>query len=301
MILTLSQIEQQMAKRAKNPLSDDPTRTVTLRKRAVSEINSRFGKIKQLITKSLVDNKIFAENVNPLQSSDFVFLRSPEKLEHFDVWLKQAINEIVLAGDVNVNSSQLHWMLEYFKGSYVRGIKSANNIFASIYGRNAIPEIINPLNVPFHVERLQFLFTRDFAQLKGITETMSQQISYELSQGLLQGKGIKHIAREINKRVDGIGIARSRLLARTEIVNTLNLGRLNETEMLSNQLGEDIVFLWISGSDARVRQTHRQRGTYPNNYFSPDKVAQLIGEPNCRCAITPVPISRVPEDIEVIK
>ncbi len=285
-------------KKAKNLLANDPTRTLTLRNRAVGEINRRYGQIKKLITTSLVKNKIFLENADALKPSDFVFLRTPEKLERFDIWLEQIVAEIILSGSTSVNNPELNWLLKYIEESYVRGSKRGNNSLAREFGRNQVPVQINPLTVPFHVERLQFLFTRDFAQLKGITETMSQQINYELSQGLLQGQGIKKIARNMTNRVDAIGIARSRLLARTEIVNTLNLATLNEAELLEAQLGEEIVAIWVTSLDGRERPTHRSRD---NRYYSIEKVSTLIGEPNCRCAVELVPINRVPEGVSVIR
>lgn len=285
-----------MAKRKFNPLREDPTRTLTLRNRAVGEINRRFGKIKQLITQSIVKNKVFVDNVEPLEKSNFVFLRTPEKLERFDVWLQVAIQEIILSGSVDLNSPQLNWLLPYLEQAYFRGAQGTNNNLATIYGRNQIPARVAIATVPFHVEKLQLLFSRDFAQLKGISDYMAQQISYELSQGLLQGQNPRKIAKSLNNRVDKIGITRARLLARTEIVNAHNLGRINEGKVLQGLLGEEIVYEWITSGDSRVRPTHNLRG---QNYYSYEKVIQLIGEYNCRCAIVAVPISRIPKGTKI--
>lgn len=285
-----------MAK-TKNVLEHDPTRTITLRNKAASEINRRFGKIKQLINESIITNKIFVDNAKALKKEDFVFLRTPQKLEKFDDWLASVINELILTGNASPDSTQLNWLLQYFQESYTRGAKKANTEVANVLGRNQVPERISVTTIPFHVDKLQLLFSRDFTQLKGITEAMSQQINYQLSQGLLQGQNPNVIAKNLTNRVDKIGISRSRLLARTEIINTLNLGKINEAELLEEILGEKIVMQWQTSGDDRVRQTHISRN---GKYYTPEKTTTLIGEPNCRCATIATPVSAVPDNKKII-
>jgi hypothetical protein len=282
---------------AKNLLRDDPTRTLTLRNRAVSEINRRYGEVKSLINQSFVDEQIFSENAQPLRKESFVFLRLPEKLEQFDVWMESVLNELILQGSVDVNSPTLNWMLQYFEEAYERGVRKANNEMAATLGRNQIPIRTDVFKVPFHIEKVSLLFARDFAQLKGITEVMSQQMSFVLSDGLLKGENPLKIAKKLNERVDKIGITRSRLLARTEIINSHNFGKANEGQALSELLGEEVVYLWRTAGDIKVRPAHVERN---KKYYTYEKVITLIGEPNCRCSINPVPVSRLPEDAIII-
>ena len=77
----------------KNLYRDDPTRTLTLRNKAVSEINRRFKKLDNLIFESIAKNKIF-ENAEALKKDEFVFLRDDQKLDRFNIWLDQTINEL---------------------------------------------------------------------------------------------------------------------------------------------------------------------------------------------------------------
>ncbi len=283
--------------KSKNPLGDDPTRTLTIRRKAVAEIKRKYTEIKRLINQSVVTNKIFT-NVDPLQKSDFVFLRSDEKLQEFDRWLQTAINQIILTGNVNPRSPQLNWMLQYFLEGYERGAKKGNTQLARFLGRNKIPVTTSVLQNPFHIDKLQLLFSRDFTQLKGITEAMSQQINYVLSEGLLEGLGSKKIAKNINDRVDKIGITRSNLLARTEIINTFNLAVINEGNYISSIIDEQIVYEWVDSGDSRVRPTHVLRD---GKYYTSQKVSELIGEPNCRCTVVATPISFVPDGKTVIR
>ena len=287
-----------MAKKSKNILREDPTRTLTLRNRAVGEINRRWGEIQKLVTQSIVKNKVFLDNATPLTKDSFVFLRTPQKLDRFDAWLELTMRELILSGAVDPRSIEMNWLVEYIREAYIRGAKKANNEMASIVGRNQIPIRPDVFNVAFHIEKTALLFSRDFTQLKGITDVVSQQLNYHLSEGLLQGQNPRKIAKTLNERIDKIGISRSRLLARTEIINAHNLGSINEGLLLSETLGEEVVYLWITAGDIRVRDGHITRN---NKYYSYEKVAQLIGEPNCRCATTPVPISRVPKDSTVLR
>lgn len=283
--------------KSKNLLKSDPSRTITLRNKAVREVNRRYSKISQLITKSVAKNKIFV-NIEPLDKSDFVFIRDPQKLAAFDAWLHSAISEIVLSGGVVPGAADLNWLLVYFEESYSRGVRRTNNNMARLLGRNVVPVRSRAFDTPFHIQKLEFLFSRDFAQLKGITETMSQQITKELSDSLLKGESPLKAAKKMNDRVDKIGKTRSKLLARTEIINTHNLGSIYEGEDLEALIGEEVVYFWDAAEDSRVRREHNFRD---EKYYSRGKVATLIGEPNCRCAVTGVPISMVPEGVEVIR
>ena len=269
----------------KNLYRDDPTRTLTLRNKAVSEINRRFKKLDNLIFESIAKNKIF-ENAEALKKDEFVFLRDDQKLDRFNIWLDQTINELLLSGTLNIGDERLNWYLVYIQDSYNRAVKKTNNDIARILGRNVIP-IPRQLRLDtFHVQKLKIMFSRNIEQLRGITETMAQQINRELTSGILQGDNSLTIARRIRNRVDKIGKTRSKLLARTEIMNTHQLASIFEGENLQQYAPDDeIVYRWRSGADDRVRPEHRARN---GKYYTKKKVATLTGEPNCRCAVSAI-------------
>lgn len=269
-------------------VSDDPTRTLTLRNKAVSEINRRFKQLNRLIVESVKENKIFVDNAKALKKEEFIFLRDGDKLKKFDAWLQGAIAEIILSGSVQKDDSNINWLLAYIDTAYRKGVKKSTSLMQQRLGKNVIPDLPNLVNLPPHARAMELIFTRDFDQLKGITDTMSQQISYVISEGILQGENPNDMAKRITDRVEKIGITRAKLLARTEVINAFNLARINNVDAYSDFLGEEVVFRWISGVDARVRETHRARN---NKFYSKDKVAPLIGEPNCRCTITEIPVS----------
>jgi len=269
-------------------VSDDPTRTLTLRNKAVAEITRRFKQLNRLIIESVKDNKIFLDNAQALKKEEFIFLRDGDKLKKFDAWLQGAISEIILSGSVRKDDTNINWLLAYIDTAYRKGIKKSTSVMQQRLGKNVIPDLINLVNLPPHARAMELIFTRDFDQLKGITEAMSQQISYIISEGILQGENPNDMAKRITDRVEKIGITRAKLLARTEVINAFNLARINNVDAYSDFLGEEVVFRWISGVDARVRDTHRERN---NKFYSKEKVTPLIGEPNCRCTITEIPVS----------
>ena len=269
-------------------VSDDPTRTLTLRNKAVAEITRRFKQLNRLIIESVKDNKIFLDNAQALKKEEFIFLRDGDKLKKFDAWLQGAISEIILSGSVRKDDPNINWLLAYIDTAYRKGIKKSTSVMLQRLGKNVIPDLINLVNLPPHARAMELIFTRDFDQLKGITEAMSQQISYIISEGILQGENPNDMAKRITDRVEKIGITRAKLLARTEVINAFNLARINNVDAYSDFLGEEVVFRWISGVDARVRDTHRERN---NKFYSKEKVTPLIGEPNCRCTITEIPVS----------
>ena len=234
------------------------------------------------------ENKIFLDNAQALKKEEFIFLRDGDKLKKFDSWLQGAIAEIILLGSVQKDDSNINWLLAYIDTAYRKGIKKSTSVMQQRLGKNVIPDLPNLVNLPPHARAMELIFTRDFEQLKGITEAMSQQISYVISEGILQGENPNDMAKRITDRVEKIGITRAKLLARTEVINAFNLARVNNVDAYSDFLGEEVVFRWISGVDARVRETHRARN---NKFYSKDKVAPLIGEPNCRCTITEIPVS----------
>lgn len=91
------------------------------------------------------------------------------------------------------------------------------------------------LGSPISRERLDALVGRVFTDIKGVTAAVSTQMTRVLADGLVQGRSPRLIARDLNKVVDTIGIRRSELIARTEVVRSLNEGALTAYENMGVQ------------------------------------------------------------------
>lgn len=114
-----------------------------------------------------------------------------------------------------------------------------------------IPPIQQAMRLPVHRQTLETLYTRTFSELRGITESMGQQISRELADGVSRGIGPEAMARNLSDRVDKVGLHRGRVLARTETIRAHADASLNRFE----QFGIDRVggrAEWQTADDARV-------------------------------------------------
>ena len=267
--------------------SKDPTMTLTIRNKAISQVNRRFNTIKRLIRQSIVDNKVLSTNARsqPATKARFVYLRDSEKLEEFMKWLHEQIRiEIFETSMYSAVDIEHMWLNVFIGVAYERGAEKTRQAV----GRSAVAKGLIPTSSvfanPAHVERAKLIYTRVYQQLKGVTDTMEQQISRILSDGIIQGKDITTIATELNDRVDKIGKVRSRLIARTEIVNAHNVATIKEAENLENIIGETIKMKWRTCIDGRERFSHELRN---NKIYDKKKALSLLGEPNCRCSLSP--------------
>ena len=144
--------------------------------------------------------------------------------------------------------------------------------------------VLGIFHQPFHSERVGLIYTRVFHELEGVTRAMDSQISETLSSGMIEGIGPEEMARRLNGRVDKIGLTRSKLIARTEMVETYNQAAVSEFARASSIIGEPIHVQWWTALDERVRSSHAVRH---GKIFTQEEGLQLLGEPNCRCSLLP--------------
>jgi len=293
----------------------DPTHTITLRRQFTADVNKRHRALKGVINASIIDNDCFglkeprvrrltlavlAELV-PIPPKTFQFERDSGKVEGFMAWL----NEMESRGTLEVTElpglppGPEPWSNIHIRSSYQSGLAKARSdlIKAGVDVPNFLrgaEGVSLSFNQPFHADKVGLIYTRVFEQLKGVDAVMDAQISRLLALGLAEGDGVSAIAKSINDRVDKIGITRSRLIARTEVVQTSNIAATNEYEAAEDIVGEEIFVLWQTAQDEVVRDTHADRN---QRIYTRKRARQLIGEPNCRCALLPyIPSS---EGVEV--
>lgn len=252
----------------------DPTKTLTIRNKAVSQIGRRFNEIKRVVTETIVSNKVLT-NASAAPHSRFAFLRDPEKIDEFAQWLHTQIEAEILTSS-RVRS---HWLNAFVSAGYASGFRKTRVALGRKYRLPHDSVFANPA----HVERARLLYIRTLSQLRGVTGVMEQQMVRILADGILQGKGAREVARQLNDRVDKIGKVRSRLIARTEIVNAHNVASISEGQSISSAIGERVDYIWLTALDGRERDSHRARH---KQVYSKSKVDALIGEPNCRCSVS---------------
>lgn len=213
----------------------------TIRAQYMAEMNKRLRVVKGLIRQSVVDNDCFRLGKNQgvvltvhaqpaALLAPFEFTENPEKVKVFMAWLRGVQDAEVLEVTQRVGREVVahsEWQNVYVRRAYEKGIAFAKRKLEEAGLDVPEEEIRAVFNRPIHADSLGLIYTRNFTELEGITEAMDQQISRELADGLSQGKNPRVIARNINNRVDKIGITRARTLARTEVNRAQNEATLN--------------------------------------------------------------------------
>lgn len=277
----------------------DPTRSAVLRQQYVANCTRRFKKIMKLITTTVVENDalrlstptspigILSENAKPAGRYDFP--SDPAgKAEAFMAWLQEMADQEIL--EVirweNRKAIREEWQNLYVRAAYGKAITSADGLLKR-EGLD-IPDEVSVTAVfgfPIHANTLALLYTRNFNELKGITDAMSQQISRTLTEGMARGLNPKQIAKMLTQRVDSIGIYRATLMARTEIIRAYAEGTLNRFEEHGLDSVEGRAEIQTAG-DHRVCPTCK---SLDHQVFTIQQARGMIPlHPQCRCAWLPV-------------
>jgi SPP1 gp7 family putative phage head morphogenesis protein len=284
----------------------DPTRTTGLRTRFASNAARRFTAVKGVIRKSIVDNDCFGmtaadsrfilneEAPTASEPRQFDFPRSQTKVDAFMRWLRQQEQKGIL--EMIHRPGRLPgiedawtdiWISRAYEKGVVRGRQEMRKIDPEIpvipVGDQAA--ITAVMRQPFHADRLGLLFTRTFSDLKNITQEMDTQISRVLTEGLMRGANPRAIARDLNNRVDKIGITRARAMARTEIVRAHHVATVQEYR----HWGVEEVTVQAEFLTAGFNVCPKCVKLAAHGPYTLDEIEGMIPvHPNCRCCAIPV-------------
>ena len=265
----------------------DPTRTILLRRAAVREVNKRYNGIARVLLPTVKnamrkDEGVLLGNARAGERSRFVYKTDGERIVAFRQWMQEQIDDDLLT---NKRDGE-HWLLAFIASGYTRGATAFRRKLGVKFLRKYgfATDGYNPLTNPKVLRSAEILYARAYEQLRGVTDTMAQQISRELSDGLLRGDNPTVVAKAMRDRVNKIGKVRSRLIARTEIIRAYSLGGIAEGDNLGEMTGNEIRYRWIAALDSRVRDKHRH---WHGKIFTRQEVLNRIGEPNCRCTQAP--------------
>lgn len=271
--------------------TSDPTRTIMIRRRWIADFTRRYRALARDVNGFILRSETTVID-SLVVNVPFNFAQDAQRVADFLAFLQQRIDVRIFDNFTNHDG---FWQNQYTLRAYNRGVNIAQIELAKqglrptprpfLFSGTAVPSLgATTLGVPIHQDALQLIWGRDFAELKGITGTMSGQIARVLTQGIEEGAGAAELARAITNRIDKIGLTRSKLLARTETVRAYNVATINETLQIEEETGADINQEWVTSGDARVRSTHAARN---GKIFEPNVARSLIGEPNCRCSLVP--------------
>lgn len=284
----------------------DPTRTLTIRRAWIAEMNKRFRALKGAINEAIIQDDILAltePNHTPmftLQVEPFLFATDAEKVEQFRVFLQEEMDEGILEvierGPAGRVLEHREWQNTFIDSAYKRGLArgQAELIKAGIEISTLLPEPIFPIEAifgrPIQAERVQLIYTRAFNELEGITDSMAQTISRSLAESLAEGRGPRQTARILNRRVD-IGLQRARTLARTETIRAHHSAMI-QTYRDAGVEGVIVMAEFATAGDDRVCP---DCAFLEGRVFTLDEIENLIPlHPNCRCVALPANIGEKP-------
>lgn len=300
-------------KRKVNPARLDPTRTSLLRKRFEAEMSRRFRALAAEINKLVYVEDAFGlrpKNSNALSTESLVgntrwkFLTTPQQVEAFREWLRGRINVLLLAQ--KVEQAERAWLRDYIEKAYLKGMERAFDdvrkpAMASkldFYSGTRSEFLRSSFGRPASLERIELLAGRSFEDLRGITETMSTQISRELTDGMIQGLSPRDVAKNMASRVD-VGRKRALVISRTETVRAHNEGQLDALE----ELGVTEIGVMVEWSTSEMGVTDKG---YPSPcelcaplagmVLKPSEAHGLLPRhPNCMCSFIPANVGEPDE------
>lgn len=300
-----------MAPSVRNPLKTDPTRTTTLRRRAVADVARRYRKLQRAILHLVVTEDAFGlrdresavfNAAAVVRNTRWAFVTDSAKITEFRKWLQDRIASDIEANQLTVDPRYANapWLSPYIGSAYRQGlVRAYTDINASalatspdFYEGSRAQFLIDAFNAPERRQTLELIFTRSYEQLRGVNEQMASRMSTVLADGFAQGRGPIEVARNLNTIVGTIGRTRAETIARTEIIHAHAEGQLDGFE----ELGVDSITAmaeWLTAGDGKVcplcaslsgvvMTVKEARGLIPRH-------------PNCRCAWTPANVGEKPD------
>lgn len=278
-------------KNGRTLLRRDPTKTGMIRQAFMADLNRRIRKFKSTLRDFLIekdalgfkDRKSFITNVEPRQ---FEFATDAGKLKAFNDWVDQQIKENILSitTEGHISSAYKRGLLN----SYISAKASDPELFEQTGQANLEAFLQSAFNSSEALSKIQFLATRTYEQLKGVTSQMAADMNRILSQGMLEGSSVTQIARELEDKIDTLTSTRAMTIARTETVAAHAEGQLDGFERLGvKDLG--VKAEWLTAGDLRVCPIC---GDKEGKLFTIEEARGLIPQhPNCRCSWVPyIPI-----------
>lgn len=274
----------------------DPTQTTTLRDEFGSELYKRFRRIKGLVWQGIGvedrlgidDGDLGANQPNPPDVPDgqpAPQVPPGEGGVHstFIEWFDDRQSEMVIGPELPDGT---RWSDEYVRHAYRKGADDASRRVARI-DAGASGSASVGFDVPIHRNTLETLMERNERGLEGITAETRKQVARTLADGMLEGRNPKDIARDINDRVDKIGITRARTHARTTVVGSYNEASLRRYEQMMGADAE--VTVLAEFQTARDSRVCPECASMEGRRYSVREARGVIPvHPRCRCAWAPV-------------
>lgn len=260
--------------------STDPSRTSLIRRKFVKDVNGRY--------RSLLTSLREVSQGSTLSSiTDYTKIQ--ERLDWFDNFIDLQFNVILLHGN---------WYKKYIRDAYTKGARRGilsskkEELFwldsASIEGLE-----IAYLRQVSDAFSLNLLEKKTLSDLTTITKAIKGRMLSDLAIALVREATPKEIYAEMRETIQKIGIARSGIVARTEVVRAQSYGLLDALKSFGieevkvqaekvKKITSNINMEFITSTDRKVCPLCQP---FDGQVMSIQQAYGLIPlHPNCRCS-----------------
>jgi SPP1 gp7 family putative phage head morphogenesis protein len=228
-------------------------------------------------------------NIAPAGRNEFAFPARERKVQGFMAYVDEQVDRGILQRSRRGRgvSAADPWQTTYLRPAYAKGVQHAD---AALVDEGVIPPdqtLDDVFRATRHADAAGLIYTRAFDELDGVTSAMGQQMSRELTDGLLAGENPRKVATRMNNRIDKVGLSRARLIARTETVRAHNAGALNRYQDVRGRLdGVQVKAEHVTAGDDRVCPICQSLAG--DKYTLEEARGQIPVHPACRCTFIPV-------------
>ena len=270
----------------------DPSRTTSIVRQYTRDLDARWREVLRVLLQLVVTDDVLGLGVAPrafLQFEDrpgrFDFPADiPGKQAAFNAFLRGLLDAEVLELSP-ITGTGSGWQNKYVRASYSVGVEHADRSLRAVGVEPPPGSLAQTLNQPIHVEKLQLLFSRNFEELRGVTNAQAQSLSRIVTEGLATGQSPRVVAREITRSISSIGVNRGRVIARTETIRSHATATLTRFQQSGVTKVEGFAEFLTAGDD-RVCQTCQD---LEGRIFPISEAFSIIPvHANCRCVWLPI-------------
>ena len=233
---------------------------------------------------------------SPVTNQRWRFLTDQAKVVEFRTWLETQVQADIIGG-IQARQVEEAWWKAYVEQGYrkggarafddariaLRAAASGSEQLAFYHGTRE-QFLRTAFGRPASIEKVKLLTGRVYTELKGVTDSMGQQLTRTLADGFVRGESPRTIGRNINRDVTKITRTRATTIARTEVIRAHAEGQLDSLE----EMGMDEVGVMVEWSTTGDAHVCKLCAPMQGVVF---KVAEARGmiprHPNCRCAHIP--------------
>lgn len=288
-----------------NPLRQDPSRTLTLRKSAVAEVRWRYRSLSQAILNLVGDSDVFGVNPpRPIARVSDLLKTPPQSPSHpppsiswrwFDIRDKLAQFSAWLAEQIPGHG----WCQRYISEAFYRGlsrsyddIKRIDRSMASspeswhFYSGGKTEFVRRGMSDPKSQSAVGALVARAYTALQAVIDALTASMT-QLLANELQRIASSALLSEALTEVVNLYRSRAETVMRTEIVRAHADGQLTGMAFLGvERVG--VMLEWASSGDGEACPQCASTSRPPGPITLSQAAAIIPHHPNCRCAWVPV-------------